>query len=116
MNRDQMKIGGYYNWRNQPERLIYLGRNWSGNGFWHQFALIDKPNEVWSEILDADLQSIEETAPSIRITSDIEDARITKPHRQRSDLKLSARQARKARKAAKREQTAEKLLALALAA
>lgn len=58
----QLEIGGRYNWRNQPERLVYLGYNWSGNGFWHQFALADdKQRKVWCEILPSDLGSIEET-------------------------------------------------------
>lgn len=56
-----MKIGKKYNWKNQPERLIYLGNNWSGDGYWHQFALVEDPKEVWSECLDSDLKGIEET-------------------------------------------------------
>ena len=38
-----MKIGGKYNWKGQPERLIYIGRNWSGNGYWHQFEKVGEP-------------------------------------------------------------------------
>lgn len=57
----EFKIGGRYNWVYQPERLIYLGYNWSGNGKWHQFALVDKPNEVWCEVQPEDLESFEET-------------------------------------------------------
>lgn len=56
-----MKIGGYYNWYGQSERLVYLGRNWSGNGYWHQFAKVESPTIVWCEILDSDLHMIEET-------------------------------------------------------
>lgn len=59
--KPRMEIGGHYNWRNQPERLVYLGKNWSGNGYWHQFALTSKPTEVWCEVVDADLESFEET-------------------------------------------------------
>ena len=54
-------VGGKYNWINQPERLVYLGNNWSGNGYWHQFAKIESPLIVWCEVLDADLTMIEET-------------------------------------------------------
>lgn len=54
-------IGGRYNWKGQPERLIYMGRNWSGNGYWHQFALVDKPNKVWCEVQDNELDGFEET-------------------------------------------------------
>jgi hypothetical protein len=64
-----MNIGGKYNWRNQPERLVYLGRNWSGNGFWHQFAKVDSPAIVWCEVLDDDLPMIEETQPEPTYTA-----------------------------------------------
>jgi hypothetical protein len=57
-----MKIGGHYNWKNQDDKLIYMGRNWSGNGYWHQFAKKDNPGVVWCEVLDSDLHMIEETA------------------------------------------------------
>lgn len=67
MNRSSMKKGGRYNWRGQPERLIYIGHNWSGNGYWHQFELVDKPGVVWCEVLDSDLPSIEETVPETQI-------------------------------------------------
>lgn len=55
------RVGGRYNWKGQPERLVYLGRNWSGNGFWHQFEKVDKPGVVWCEVLDSELPMIEET-------------------------------------------------------
>ena len=51
------------NWKGQPERLIYLGHNWSGNGYWHQFAKIEDPTRVWCEILDSELHMLEETVP-----------------------------------------------------
>ena len=54
-------IGNKYNFKNQPERLIYLGKNFSGNGYWHQFSKIESPYVVWSEMLDSDLSMIEET-------------------------------------------------------
>ena len=56
-----MKIGGKYNWIGQRERLVYIGKNWSGNGYWHQFEKVDEPGKVWCEVLDADLSMIEET-------------------------------------------------------
>lgn len=65
LTRDTMKVGGRYNWKNQRERLIYMGRNWSGNGYWHQFSLVEKPDTVWCEVLDSDLSSFEEsTSPA----------------------------------------------------
>lgn len=54
-------IGDRCNWISQPERLIFLGRNWSGNGFWNQFAKVESPYEVWCEVPDEDLHSIELT-------------------------------------------------------
>lgn len=62
MTLTDMKRGGRYNWRGQAERLIYLGRNWSGNGYWHQFALVSQPSRVWCEVLDSDLASFEESS------------------------------------------------------
>lgn len=57
----KFEIGGRYNWKYQPERLIYMGYNWSGNGKWHQFALVDNPEEVWCEVQPADLAMFEVT-------------------------------------------------------
>ncbi len=57
-------IGGKYNWKGQPERMVYLGHNWSGNGHWHQFALEAEPGVVWCEVLPSELFMIEKTALS----------------------------------------------------
>jgi len=56
---ETMKRGGRYNWKGQPERLIYLGRELG----WHQFHWSDDPKRrrVWCEVLDADLHMLEET-------------------------------------------------------
>lgn len=56
-----MNIGGKYNWKNQAERLVYLGYNFSGDGFWHQFAKVESPDEVWCEVLEVDINMLEET-------------------------------------------------------
>lgn len=61
MSAPQMTIGGRYNWKHQPERLVYLGHNWSGNGYWHQFAIVSNPSVVWCEVQTDDLESFEET-------------------------------------------------------
>lgn len=63
MTPERMKVGGRYNWVNQPDRLVYLGCNWSGNGYWHQFSKIGDPRPVWCEITDSELPMIEETKP-----------------------------------------------------
>jgi hypothetical protein len=54
-----MKIGWHYNWKNQPERLVYIGKLRS----WHQFELVEKrgTGEVWCEVLDEDLHMLEAT-------------------------------------------------------
>ncbi len=55
-NHMNLIIGNRYNWKYQPERLVYLGQK----GVWHQFSkvgLID----VWCEVLDEDLLMLEET-------------------------------------------------------
>jgi hypothetical protein len=64
-----LKIGGRYNWRNQPERLIYMGMCEPRNGRWHQFALVEKPHDVWCEVHPSDLPSIEETASGVNPSS-----------------------------------------------
>ncbi len=55
-----MKAYGRYNFKNQPERLIYIGKS----GPWHQFYLVGKLDRVWAEVLDRDLDMIEETVDS----------------------------------------------------
>ena len=53
------KKGNTYRFKHgaSPE-LTYLGYNWSGNGYWHQFAKVGE-SEVWSEIRNSDLHMIE---------------------------------------------------------
>ena len=36
-----MKIGDRYNWKNQPERLVYVGMCEPRNGRWHQFEKVE---------------------------------------------------------------------------
>jgi hypothetical protein len=56
---NEMKVGDRYNWRNQPERLIYVGKK----GVWNQFEKVDEPGEIWCEVLDADMYMLERTQP-----------------------------------------------------
>jgi hypothetical protein len=56
---ENMKIGGRYNWKGQPELLVYPGRNWSG--YWHQFEKVNERGIVWCEVTDSDLHMLEET-------------------------------------------------------
>ena len=57
----ELTIGERYNWKNQSERLIYLGNNFSGNGYWHQFSKIEEPGIVWCEVRHSELVMIEAT-------------------------------------------------------
>ncbi len=61
MDINKLVIGEKYNWVTQQERLVYLGYNYSGNGYWHQFALVDSPTLVWCECLNSDLKDIVKT-------------------------------------------------------
>ena len=36
MKKHEMVMHEYYNFKNQPEKLMYIGNNFSGNGYWHQ--------------------------------------------------------------------------------
>lgn len=56
-----MKIGDCYNWKNQPERLVYIGMCAPRNGRWHQFAKVESPDVVWCEVQPQDLHMLEET-------------------------------------------------------
>lgn len=56
-----MKKGGRYNWKGQPERLVYVGR--SNNGLWFQFEKVGAPGAIWCEVLARDLGMLEETIP-----------------------------------------------------
>jgi len=67
-----MKRGAPYNWKGQPDRLIYLRKH----GSWHQFKKIGDPREVWCEVLDADLHMLEETAPP-QIATCLDDADLS---------------------------------------
>lgn len=58
-----MVRGGRYNWINQPERLIYLGRWLYPDGYWYQFAKVETPDEVWCEVRQHQLDQFEETKP-----------------------------------------------------
>jgi hypothetical protein len=65
----KMEIGGKYNWINQPERLVYLGRKYDPTGFWHQFAKVESPTVVWCEVQDSQLEQFEETKPEPESTA-----------------------------------------------
>jgi hypothetical protein len=55
------QVGRFYNWIGQPERLIFLGVKYYPDGRWYQFALVEKPEELWCEVRYHDLENFEET-------------------------------------------------------
>jgi len=63
MNSTELVRGGRYNWKNQKERLIYMGKkHYTFIGvYWYQFALVEEPHKVWCEVLERDLESFEKT-------------------------------------------------------
>lgn len=65
LNPATLVIGGRYNWKNQGDRLVYMGKERS----WHQFALVAQPRKIWCEVLDADLHMLEETAQTPEVTT-----------------------------------------------
>jgi hypothetical protein len=57
-----LTVGGRYHWRHNPEpKLVYVGHNRSGNGYWHQFEQAGKPGKIWCEIKDDEIHLLEET-------------------------------------------------------
>ncbi len=63
MKPADLVLGGRYNWKNQPERLVYLGVQRYPDRPWHQFARVDQLDKVWCEVTDSDLESFEASAP-----------------------------------------------------
>lgn len=61
LEAESLKIGGRYNFKLQPERLMYVGNF----GPWHQFTKIGDSASVWVELLGPEICLLEETADSI---------------------------------------------------
>ena len=58
----KMTIGKTYNWKNQNERMVFMGIGTGASRGWYQFSLKGgDPFKVWCEVLYKDLDSIEET-------------------------------------------------------
>ncbi len=55
-DKSTMVVGGLYNWKNQPERLVYMGKE----DAWHQFRKTDS-YDVWCEVRDEGLHMLEKT-------------------------------------------------------
>lgn len=62
----KLRIGALYNWINQPERLVYVGRHPNpGQHRWHQFEKVDAPGVIWCEVPDSDLHMLEESRATL---------------------------------------------------
>lgn len=62
LSASNISKGGAYNWKSQPERLVYLGMC----GVWHQFALVgDEKQKIWCEVLSSDLRMLEPTSSEV---------------------------------------------------
>lgn len=59
MTIDDLDIGGKYNWKSQPERLVYIGKDWTGR--WHRFGKTETPHLIWGEVIADDLHMMERT-------------------------------------------------------
>lgn len=60
-----MDIGGKFKLKysaDRPVQLVYFGRKTylGDRRFWYRFAKAEKPDEVWCELLEEDLNLIEE--------------------------------------------------------
>ena len=53
--------GNKYNFKNQPERLVFIGNYGQRDATWYQFGKIENPTKVWSEVHESDLHMLEET-------------------------------------------------------
>ena len=82
MQARELRINGKYNFRDQSERLVYIGK--AGN--WHQFEKLREPGIVWSELLDSDLHLLEETKQVVLIVGI---APIQEPHYEYHDSRFN---------------------------
>lgn len=67
----ELEKGGRYRWKNQPERLIYLGRaRYPGDSRpWYQFAKVEQPDVVWSEVMEYELRFLKETNENVLVAA-----------------------------------------------
>jgi hypothetical protein len=61
LEAESLEIGGGYNFKCQPERLVYVGKK----SAWHQFTRIGYDAFIWCILLDSEICLLEETVDSI---------------------------------------------------
>ena len=61
LEAESLVIGGRYNFKCQPERLIYVGKKRA----WHQFTRIGYDAFIWSSLLGSEICLLEETVNSM---------------------------------------------------
>ena len=71
MKPENLHKGKLYNFKNQPEQLVFMGRKFypGDQRMWFQFAKVKSPDEVWAEVLQETLKLIEETQQEAPITT-----------------------------------------------
>ena len=61
LEAESLEIGGRYNFKLQPERLVYVGKK----SAWHQFTRIGYDAFIWCELLGPEICLLEETVDPI---------------------------------------------------
>lgn len=86
MTPENLHKGKLYDFKNQPERLVFMGRKFYPGDprMWFQFAKVASPDEVWAEVLQETLKLIEETPEETQ-----QDAPITTFEDFKAALKLA---------------------------
>ena len=86
MKPENLHKGKFYNFKNQQERLVFMGRKFYPGDprMWFQFAKVASPDEVWAEVLQETLKLIEETPEETQ-----QDAPITTFEDFKAALKLA---------------------------
>lgn len=57
-----LRIYGRYNWKNQSERLVYVGMCEPRHGRFHQFEKVGEPGVIWCEVHHDNIYMLEETS------------------------------------------------------
>lgn len=59
-------VGDRYKHKQGSIVVIYLGHNWSRDGYWHQFARVEEPNIVWTEFKASGLRGLEHVPETVK--------------------------------------------------
>ena len=59
LKAEDLVPGGLYNWKYQPERLVYVGKVYPSSP-WYMFEKVNERGIIWCEALDEDMHMLEE--------------------------------------------------------